>query len=248
MIPPPPAENQNPDPTAAPAPIVGAAELAARVQMFWEKNRSVILGACAAGLLAIVAVEGWRVYAASRDRGVQEKFAAAGTDATKLTRFAADHSGHPLAGAALLRLADQKFEAGDFKGATPLYTQAAGAATLEALRGRARLGAAMSQLLGGDLAAGQAALQAVAADAALPKGVRAEATYHLASLALEAGKREEAGKLAGEVGTLDAGSGWAQRAAALRASLEMAAPTPAAAPSPAAAPTESSPLFKPGGE
>lgn len=248
MIPPPPAENQNPDPTAAPAPVVGAAELAAHVQTFWEKNRNLILGACAAGILAIAAVEAWRVYAAARDRGVQEEFAAAGADATKLTRFAADHSGHPLAGAALLRLADQKFEAGDFKGAAGLYAQSADSATLAALRGRARLGAAMSQILGGDRAAGETALQAISADAALPKGVRAEAAYHRASLALEDGKREEAAKLAGEVGTLDATSGWAQRAAALRASLEVVAPAPAAASAPAPAPTESSPLFKPGGE
>jgi len=247
MIPPPPAENQNPDPTA-PAPVVGAAELAAHVQTFWEKNRTLILGACAAGILAIAAVEAWRVYAASRDRGVQQEFAAVGTDAAKLTRFAADHAGHPLAGAALLRLADQRFEAGDFPAAAGLYAQSAESVTLAPLRGRARLGAAMSQLLGGDRAAGETALKALAAEAALPKGVRAEATYHLASMALEDGKREEAAKLAGEVGTLDATSGWAQRAAALRASLDLAAPAATPSSPAAAAPAESSPLFKPGGE
>lgn len=237
----PPPENPSPD-QAAPAPVVGAAELAANVQTFWEKNRTFIIGACVAGLLAIVGVEGWKLMGASRDRGVQDAFAQAGSDAAKLTRFAGDHSGHPLAAAALLLVADQKFEARDFAGAADHYAKAAASAEIGPLLGRARLGEAVSKLMGADRAGGEAALKAIGGDASLPKAVRAEATYHLASLALETGNKAEAIKLATEIAQIEPAGAWAQRAAALRASLEVAAPAPAAV-APAA-----SGLFQPGGE
>lgn len=240
MTPIPPPEN-NPSDPAAPAPVVGAAELAANVQSFWEKNRSFIIGACVAGILAIVAVEAWRLLRESRDRGVREAYAQAGTDVAKLTRFADEHDGHPLAGAALLVIADQKFEAGDFKAAADAYAKAVGAGELGALLGRARVGEAMSKVLGGDRAGGESALQAVKADTSLPKAARAEATYHLASLALESGNKEEAAKLAAEIAQIEPTGMWAQRAAALRINPE--AP---ATPAPATPAADS--LFKPGGE
>lgn len=237
----PPPENPSPD-QAAPAPVVGAAELAANVQTFWEKNRTFIIGACVAGILAIVAFEGWRLLGASRDRAVREEFAAAGSDGAKLSRFAGDHAGHPLGAAALLLVADQKFEARDFTGAAENYAKAAASPEIGLLRGRARLGEAVSKLQATDRAGGESALKAIAADAALPKAVRAEATYHLASLALEAGNKAEAAKLAGEIAQIEPAGAWAQRAAALRTSLEVAAPAPAAA-----VPADGG-LFKPGGE
>lgn len=235
----PPAENPHPD-QAAPAPVVGAAELAANVQTFWERNRTVVIGACVAGVLAIVAVEGWRLYAASRDRAVRQEFAQASADETKLGRFAAEHPSHPLAGAAHLTIADRKFEAGEFAAAAQSYAKAAAAPEIGVLGGRARLGEAISRILGGDRAAGEAALKALSADTAQPKPVRAEATYHLASIALEAGNKEEAAQLARQVSEIDPGGMWARRAEAIRASAETAA-------APADAPATDA-LFKPSGK
>jgi hypothetical protein len=73
----------------------------------------------------------------------------------------------------------------------------------------------MSQLNGGDKAAGEAALKAIGNDVTLPKGARVEADYHLATLAFEAGNAAEVSRLVAETGKIDAGSVWAQRATAL---------------------------------
>ncbi len=237
-----PAENQ---PQATATPESTGTSLEPVVREFWDKNRKFLLGLCAAVLLAIVVRESWQYFADARDREVRDAFAQAGGDASRLGRFAADHAGHPLAGAALLLVADQKFEAGDFKAAAGSYGQAAGALKHEVLLGRARLGQAVSQLRGGDTAGGEAALKAVSADAVLPAAIRSEAAYHLATLALDAGRKDEAVKLTEEISKIDAAGAWAQRAATLRASIEVAEPAAPAAPAPAT--SEPAPLFKPSG-
>ena len=209
------------------------------MQAFWEKNRNLILLACAATLLAIVAREGWQYFSALREQGVQEEYARIADKSDKLAVFAEANSGHALAGVAYLRLADDTYAAADYKQAAGIYQKAAGALKNEALLGRAKLGAAMSQLSAGDKTAGEAALKALGADQTIPKGVRAEATYHLASLAYEAGNFSETRKLVEEVGKLDANGGWSQRATMLLATLETGGK-----PADASAPTLS---LKPGG-
>lgn len=235
-----------PDPANDSAEPVGSEGLEKAVRGFWEKNRSFILGLCAVVLLFIVGREGWRLVSEARDRSVQQDYSQAGDDLAKLARFAADHSGHPLAGAALLRIADQKFESRDFKAAADAYEKAAGALDLDLLKGRARLGAAISRADSGDAAGGESALKAIQSDTTLPKALRAEAAYHLASLVAADGRKDEAVKLADEVTTLDPTGPWSQRAASLRASLEIGkAPATAADESK----KESSPTvtFKPSG-
>lgn len=210
----PSAENPNKD-QVAPAP-----DFAASMHVFWEKNRSSIYILCAAVLVGIVGREGWQYFSAMRERDIEAEYAKVAGATDRLTAFAAEHPGHPLAGVALLRLADEKYTAGDFKTATANYTKAAEQLNNEALKGRAKLGAAMSQLGAGDQAAGETVLKALSADAALVKTVRAEATYHLALLAKEAGKTDELKKLVEEVSKIDPTSAWAQRAFVLRATLD----------------------------
>ena len=212
----------------------------AAVHAFWEKNRNLILLVCAAALLAIVAREGWQYFSALREKGVQEEYARIADQNGKLAAFAEANPGHALAGVAYLRLADETYAAGDYKQAAGIYQKAAGLVKNEALLGRAKLGLAMSQLNGGDKATGEAALKTLGADQSLPKGVRAEATYHLASLAYEAGNSSEVRRLIEEVGKIDPSGGWSQRAAMLLASLETGGK-----PADSAAPTLS---FKPGGK
>lgn len=207
---------------------------------FWAKNRQGILMVCIVALLAIIGREAWQYIAASREQAVQAEYAKIADQPAKLAAFAEANAGHTLAGVAYLRLADEKFAAGDFKTAATHYAKASGSLKNEALLGRAKLGAAMSQLNGGDQAAGEAALKAIGADATLDKGARAEAIYQLTSLAAEAGKADEVKKLAEEVSKLDPLSSWAQRATLLLTSQ----PT-AAQPAATTAPTLS---FKPGGE
>ncbi len=188
------------------------------VQGFWAKNRQGILLVAVVILLAIIGREAWQYVAASREQGMQAEFAKAAGQSAKLEAFANANSGHALAGVAWLQLADEKYSAGDYKAAAANYQKATGSLKNASLLGRAKLGAAMSQLNGGDQAGGEAALKAVSADAALEKGLRAEAAYQLVSLAADAGKADEVKKLADDVAKIDATGLWAQRATLLVAS------------------------------
>lgn len=208
---PPPAGHT---PTEQPAaPVQPGFEEA--VQGFWEKNRQLILMACVAALLVVVGREGWAHYQAGVEQDMREAFARAADRPEQLAAFAKANESHPLAAVAYLRIADQRYAAGDHRQALENYTKAAAGLKNAGLAGRARLGAAMSQLGTGDKAAAEAALKAVSADAALPKGLRAEAAYHLAALAFEAGNAAEVSRLAAEIGKIDPAGVWSQRATAL---------------------------------
>lgn len=233
----PPAEHPSRHADSAAAPVVEPG-FEVTMQIFWEKNRSFILGMCAIALLAIVLREGWQYYATQHEAGVREEFARISDQPAKLASFAEANSGHPLAGVALMRLADDKYVAGDFTGAAAGYAKAIGVLKNEALLGRAKLGAAMCQISGNDKAAGEAALRVLSADTTLLKGVRAEATYHVASLAAAAGKADEVKQLVEQISRIDATSSWSQRATLLLASLP-AGKVPAAA-------TSDALTFKPG--
>ncbi len=231
-----PHANQTPEGTA---PVYQPAFETA-VQSFWEKNRRGILIVVVIALLAIVGREAWQWMADSREQGVRAEFAKTGDQPAKLESFASANAGHALAGVAYLRIADDKFTAGDYKSAAAAYQKAVGSLKDPVLLGRARLGAAISQVNAGDQG-GEAALKAVSGDAALNKTTRAEATYHLAALAADAGKADDVKKLADEVSKIDATGTWAQRATL----LVVRQPGAAAKPANATAPTIS---FKPGGE
>ena len=207
----PSAENQSPvQPTAA---IEPGFEISAHA--FWEKNRSFILMVCAAALLAIIGREGWQYYAAQQELGVRHDYARVADRPEQLAVFAGANAGHVLAGVAYLRLADTKYAAADFRSAMENYNKAAASLKHSALLGRAKIGAAMSQINGGDKSTGEAALKGIGADATLPKNVRAEATYHLATLAFDAGNAAEVSRLVTEVGKIELSGMWAQRATAL---------------------------------
>ena len=221
MSQPSPADQPTPGANPAATPVIGPGFETA-VHVFWEKNRNLILLVCAASLLAIVVREGWQYFSVMREKEVQEEYARIADKSDKLAAFAEANAGHALAGVAYLRLADETYAAADYKQAAGIYQKAVGLVKNEALLGRAKLGVAMSQLNGSDKAAGEAALKALGADQSLLKGVRAEATYHLASLAYAAGNSNEVRKLVEEVGKIEPNGGWSQRATMLLASLETA--------------------------
>jgi predicted negative regulator of RcsB-dependent stress response len=214
---------------ANPPPPAGADAFAADVRSFWEKNRSFIFILVAAIILGIVGREGWQWIQSSREKGVQEEYAKAGDNVAQLAKFAAANDGHALAGAALLRVADDQYSKGDYKSAAASYTKAAEELDNEALKSRAKLGSAMSQLAAGDKAAGEAGLKALGADTKVVAAIRAEALYHQAVLAKDAGRADDARKLVEEIGKIESAGLWAQRAFALAAQLPPAAPTAPAA-------------------
>jgi hypothetical protein len=202
--------------------------------MFWEKNGRAVIAVVVFAALAIVARWAFGAYAESRERAIAAEYAAA-KDSAGLKAFAQAHPEAELAGVAQLRVADEAYAAGNFAAAQADYEAAAKALSGQVLGDRARLGAAISKLQAGDTAGGKAALEALAKDLVFTRTLRAEAAFHLALQARDAGQPAEAKKMIELVLTADATGLWAQRAMQLRSSLP-ADPAPAAQ-----APVESAP-------
>lgn len=214
MIPNSPAAEQNKDQADAPA----GPDFATDVQKFWEKNRTMVLMLCVVVLLVIIGFQGVRYFNEMRDQNAKEAYAKVATGSPeRLAAFAAEYPNHPLAGVAQLQMADAKYSAGDFSAALAGYQKAQTALTNATLKARARLGGAVSRLANGDQAGAEADLKALGADASTDKNIRAEATFHLATIANEAGRSDEFRQLLGEVEKLDGMGAWAQRAMQLRA-------------------------------
>ena len=205
------------------APAHTGTELEPVMREIWEKNRGFILSVCGAILLGIVGREGWEYYGRSRDDSVKAEYAAAGSDEAALVRFAAANDAHPLGAAALLRVADAKFEKGDFAGAAEQYRKAAARLKLDVLVGRARLGEALSKMSAGDQAGADSALKAIGADATMTAGTRAEALFTSATMANDAGRTEEAMKTLDSISKMSDAGIWADRAAGLRAEISLKA-------------------------
>jgi hypothetical protein len=199
-----------------------------RVRTFWTGNRNVITGLCVGVALAIVAKGGWDYLQGQQETGVVEAYAAADSS-DKLKAFVAAHASHSLAGVAQLRLADEAYQAGKAAEAAGLYQQAAATLKGDPLGARARMGRAVAQLAAGQATEATPALKALADESSQLKAVRAEAAFHLASLAVEAKDANEAQRLVDQLMQIDVSSPWTQQAMMLRASLP-ATPAPAAAP------------------
>ena len=195
-----------------------------QLQAFWKRNSTVVIGVCVVILLGIVAKGGWDYVAGQKEEGVKQEYAAATATPEKLKAFAAAHPGHVLAGVAQLTLADQAYAAGKPAEALAGYEAAVAALKSGPFAARAQLGLAIVKLQSGKVAEGETALKAIAADMAQLKGLRAEASYQLASLALEAGKPDDVKKFTDQLMQIDPASSWAQRAMMLRAKLPADAP------------------------
>ena len=194
-----------------------------RLYRFLKNNRLFIITGSVIIVLGLVGKGAWELYGAKREAGIEKEYAAAGTP-QKLQAFVAAHPAHVLAGIASLRLADEAYTAGKYGEAVTAYEKAAAVLPTGPLAARAQLGSAISKLLAGKTAEGEAALKQLSRDAGQLKGIRAEATYHLASFAADAGKSDEVVKYSDQLMQLDPASGWTQRALGLRATL----PTPPA--------------------
>jgi hypothetical protein len=212
-----------------------------RVRTFWTGNRNVITGLCVGVALAIVAKGGWDYLQGQQETGVVEAYAAADSS-DKLKAFVAAHASHPLAGVAQLRLADEAYQAGKAADAAGFYQQAAATLKGDPLGARARMGRAVAQLAAGQATEATPALKALADDSTQLKAVRAEAAFHLASLAVEAKDANEAQRLVDQLMQIDVSSPWTQQAMMLRASLP-ATPAPAAGPA-APAPSGAAPAVE----
>lgn len=182
-----------------------------QLKEFWVKYHQLILTCCAAIVLAIAAKGAWDYLGAERERGIEADYARAKTPQA-LRAFADLHPGHPLAGVALLTLADQAYAEGRIDEAAAAYQGAEQALKGSVLLGRCRLGLAVARVQAGQSAEGEADLQALVDDSHQFLAVRSEAAYHLATLAAAAGRADQLKTIQTRLLQIDPSSPWTQRA------------------------------------
>ena len=213
-----------------------------KLREFWDGNRTAIFGLCVVILLVITGKGLWEFYQVRRENSIAADYAKATTN-DQLKAFVASNEGHVLGGVGNLRLADEAYSAAKFTEAASLYERALESLKTGPLALRARVGVAVSKLLAGDRAAGESALKALGADLTLPAAIRAEATYHLASLAAEAKDSATLQTLIEQLNAIAPESLWAQRASILRATQGLTAPSVAAPSAPVSGGPEATVTF-----
>ncbi len=208
-----------------------------KVNLFWKKNRTVVIALCVLVVVGILGKGLMDRLAAQKELDVEKAYAAA-TTSEQLRSFSAAHEGHSLAGIAQLRLADEAYSAGKSADAITGYDKAAGVLKTGPLAVRAKMGRALGKVQAGKNAEAIADLKLLADDAAQFKAVRAEAAYHLASLAVESGNAADAQKFIDQITAVEPMGMWMQRAFALRAMLPPVPVTPPAPVAPAVPATD----------
>lgn len=211
-----------------------------KLQAFWEKNSTVVLGVCAAAILAVAGKGLWEYMARQKELGIEQAYAAAATP-DQLKSFAAANPGHSLAGIAQLRLADEAYAAGKFAEAVSGYEAANAIFKGGPLGARVKLGLGVAKIQTGKTAEGTADLKSLLDDAQQLRAIRAEAGYHLSSLAAEAGDTAQVQKISEQLLQIDPSSLWTQRALTLRMSKAATAAPAATAPSAPAPAAEAKP-------
>jgi len=198
-----------------------------KLHLFWKRNRTAVLGLCVAIVAAILAKGGWDYYSRQKELDVEKAYAAA-TSADQLKAFIVAHPNHALGGIAQLRTADEAYAAGKSADAIAGYDKAISVLKTGPLAARAKLGRALAKVQAGKVPEATTELKQMADDAGQFKSIRAEAAYHLTSLAVEARDGVEAQKFVDQLNQIDPMGAWAQRAMMLRATLP-ATPAPATA-------------------
>ncbi len=195
---------------------------------FWEKYREAIVVACIVVLVGIIGWNGVKYFSEQKEIGVERDYAEA-TTPDKLRAFVEAHPDHALAGVAELRVADAAYQSGQNADAISAYDRAASMLKTGVLAARAQLGGAISKIQAGQAAEGVATLHQLADDSKQFSNIRAEAYFHLASLAAEAGRAAEVQQIATQLMQVEPSSPWTQRAFGLQATVPTTAGSPAAA-------------------
>ena len=189
-----------------------------RFRQAWERNANAIYAACGIVIAGILAKGAWDYLVAQKEIGTRKEYAAC--NSTEAFRaFAASHAGHPLAGVADLRVADNAYGLGHFADAVAGYERAIGELPASPFQSRAKLGLAIAQAQSGRAADAQAGLRQILNDPNQLNTIRCEAGYHLAEVAFAAGRAEEVQRLAEQLMQIDPSSAFAERAFALRAEM-----------------------------
>ncbi len=179
------------------------------LQRAWDKYGTLLYILVAVVGAAILAKGGWDYLNAQKELGIKKDYAEATTpDAMKT--FVANHPGHVLTGVAELSIGNNAYATGKFTDALTAYNAAATDLPAGPFQANAKMGAAMALLQTGKSGEAEAALHALLNDSSLLKTTRCEAGYHLAVIAIAAGRTEDYQKVADQVMALDPSNPFAE--------------------------------------
>lgn len=191
------------------------ADVEERFNEFWKKNGFGIFVGIALGAAVVLGFQISSYVGAQRESNIRSEYLAL-DDAEERVAFARENSRHPLAGMAWLDLADSAYDRGEFTAASEFYENAARALEGSPVAGRARLGAAMAELMLDQREDAKVALNVIASDRRLLAVTRAEAAYHLAVVHWEDENHDAMEEALDLIDELEGASLWAFRANVLR--------------------------------
>jgi hypothetical protein len=195
------------------AEIVPSTEL--RLKHAWERYGGLVFFACGVVALGILAKGGWEYLNVQKELGIQKEFSECTTPDSFLN-FAAKHPGHALAGVAEETVADNYFTSGRYADALKAYSSAITDLPEGPVRSHAKLGQAMALDLTGKSTEAEAGFRQIMDDTTQLKTIRCEAGYHIAGIAVAAGRGTEIPKIAEELMKIDSSSPFAERTFMLR--------------------------------
>lgn len=186
-----------------------------RLKQAWERYGGLFYFVCGIVALGILAKGGWEYLNVQKELGIQKEVSGCTTPDSFLS-FAAKHPGHALAGVAEETVADNYYASGRYADALKAYASAITDLPEGPVRAHARLGQAMSLDMTGKATEAEADFRQIMDDAAQLKTIRCEAGYHLAGLAVAAGRGADVPKIAEQLMKIDSSSPFAERAFMLR--------------------------------
>lgn len=196
-------------------------------EMFWEKNKTAILGGLVLLVVAILATIAWFIYF-NVQREASQKLLAEASDIAAFQAVVEKYPKSPAAADALLRIAAAEREAGDLAKSTAAFQQFLDRFPDHSLAGGALLGIGQNQDAAGDADAAVATYQQVVTR--YPQSYAAPfAAYSEAEILLRRFQRDEARRSYNMVVTQFPQSPAARMASAQLSRIGTAQPQPAQA-------------------
>lgn len=194
------------------------AEFEQKLILIWENYRQVIFTVIGVIILSLLVYQSMLYLAGRKELAVETAYQEAEND-DALINFAQEHPHHALAGFAYLQVANKKYEEEEFLQAAEYYSNAVNNLVETTMLGRARLGFAMSHLLGGNADDGVEALNKIAGDPSLLDTYRAEAAYQLAVNYWEKSDYASLDRALRQIETLKKSGMWVSKATVMRNSI-----------------------------
>lgn len=166
-------------------------ELQEKLLSFWSKYNSHMLMVLVVVCLVVIGVQGVKFYKQHQVKKLQDSYLEAKIEGTEL-EFAEAHAMEPLSGVVWLEAGDSAYDKQDYAQAKVYYEKSVKALRKTLLKGRGRMGIAMSEIMGGDESVGKDLLADIVYDKQAMGVLRGQAAYQLALLALELKDYKEA--------------------------------------------------------